>query len=343
MGYCVVHMQKMKMSACGGIQSHINREHESRTNDDIDYTQTEKNYSFCETDDLRGDIKAVIEDMVQSKKAIRKDAVVCCNFIITSDYETLSEWLPEMQEMFFEETYDYFTKRYGIENVVYANVHMDEKTPHMHLGVVPITKDGRLSAKSLFTPSELKNLQTDFARKVGKAYGLERGVEGSTNKHIEMQRYKLEKAHEKIKDADESLSYTHFLTELAEEELKETKKELEQKKAELDETKKYLAEAKNLKKVLIETVEFIEDDIEAKEGVLEELDGRIEKKAENGSNGLKMDDLGEMIRLQKEKQKEKTLIRLLKRFVELPQIKPIWEKFLQIEQMRNRKSRGFER
>lgn len=38
-------------------------------------------------------------------------------------------------------------EEYGKENLLYATVHMDEITPHMHYGVVPITKDGRLSAK----------------------------------------------------------------------------------------------------------------------------------------------------------------------------------------------------
>lgn len=34
-------------------------------------------------------------------------------------------------------------------NVVSAVVHMDEKTPHMHLAFVPLTKDNCLSAKEI--------------------------------------------------------------------------------------------------------------------------------------------------------------------------------------------------
>lgn len=40
-------------------------------------------------------------------------------------------------------------KEYGAENILYVTVHMDEKTPHMHFGVVPITEDGRLSVKEI--------------------------------------------------------------------------------------------------------------------------------------------------------------------------------------------------
>ena len=42
----------------------------------------------------------------------------------------------------------------GIENVINATVHMDEATPHMHLGIVPVTEDGRLSAKDIFTKTD---------------------------------------------------------------------------------------------------------------------------------------------------------------------------------------------
>lgn len=55
-----------------------------------------------------------------------------------------------------------FCKRYGIENVINTTVHVDEAAPHMHLGIVSFTKDGRLSAKDIFTRAELKNLQTDL-------------------------------------------------------------------------------------------------------------------------------------------------------------------------------------
>ena len=43
----------------------------------------------------------------------------------------------------------FYQKEIGEENIISAVVHMDEKTPHMHLSFVPITKDGRLSAKEI--------------------------------------------------------------------------------------------------------------------------------------------------------------------------------------------------
>ena len=46
MGYAVVHMMKIKSGAVGGIQSHNNREHEPKTNPDVDMSRSEDNYDL---------------------------------------------------------------------------------------------------------------------------------------------------------------------------------------------------------------------------------------------------------------------------------------------------------
>src|SRR5699024_11388990 len=56
---------------------------------------------------------------------------------------------PEDTKQFFEYAKEFLEQEYGKDNLLYATVHMDEKTPHMHYGVVPITDDGRLSAKEV--------------------------------------------------------------------------------------------------------------------------------------------------------------------------------------------------
>ena len=70
---------------------------------------------------------------------------------------------------------------------------MDETTPHMHLNLVPITKDGRLCSKDLFDKPKLQQLQTDFYNAVGKKYGLQRGKEGSQAKHLSTAEFKVKK------------------------------------------------------------------------------------------------------------------------------------------------------
>jgi hypothetical protein len=76
----------------------------------------------------------------------------------------------------------FLQEKFGKENVVSFTLHQDEKTPHIHAVIVPITTDNRLSAKELFTPQTLRQLQTDYAQTM-TAHGMERGVEHSQTKH----------------------------------------------------------------------------------------------------------------------------------------------------------------
>ncbi|MBL2533702.1 plasmid recombination protein, partial [Klebsiella pneumoniae] len=67
------------------------------------------------------------------------------------------------QRRFFEESVCFLKARYGEENFVYASVHVDEKTPHMHVGMVPVNEKQKLSAYSFFkNKSELHDLQDEI-------------------------------------------------------------------------------------------------------------------------------------------------------------------------------------
>lgn len=105
-------------------------------------------------------------------------------------------------------------KTFGKENVVSAVLHLDEKTPHIHATVVPITRGERRKAKlereknaqsgkrtyrtkkdrprlcadDVMARDKLKAYQTTYAEAMAK-YGLQRGVEGSEAKHISTQQY----------------------------------------------------------------------------------------------------------------------------------------------------------
>lgn len=82
-GYAVVHMMKIKSGAVGGIQSHNNREHEPKTNPDVDMSRSEDNYDLISCDNYKRSIKEKLSNLVESSRAVRKDAVVVCNFIVT--------------------------------------------------------------------------------------------------------------------------------------------------------------------------------------------------------------------------------------------------------------------
>lgn len=206
MGFAVVHMMKIGKGGVRGIQSHNQREKEPHTNPDIDKTRTKDNYDLLGSRlNYHREINDRIRQLAANTKTVRKDAVVLCNFIVTSDEQTMKAMSPEKQRAFFEDAVNFFADRYGMDRLVNATVHMDETTPHMHIGLVPVTEDGRLSAKSIFTKTELKSLQTDFAKEVGNRYGLERGVEGSERAHLSEQQFKAQQAEERAQEAQERL------------------------------------------------------------------------------------------------------------------------------------------
>lgn len=208
MSYSVIRLQKFKRHDVKGLQIHNQREKESHTNPDIDEERTRENYDLHN----RGKIeyKERIDEIIKKNveptgRKIRKDAVMQCEFIVTSDKEFFDKLEPEEKKRFFEESYKFLRDRYGKENVIHATVHFDERTPHMHFGFVPI-RDGRLSAKRIFgNKKELHSLHTDFNAHVReKGFDLQRG-EPSDRKHIETTRWKAEQAKQKLEEVSKDL------------------------------------------------------------------------------------------------------------------------------------------
>lgn len=192
MRYAVLHIQKFSAGALRGIQSHIEREKESKSNPDIDHDKTTLNYDFVSGTQLNAKVNRCIKAL-DLKKKIRKDAICCVGIVISGSHNHMTNMSDEQQRAYFLQAKNWLENRYGSTNLVYAVVHNDEKTPHMHVGIVPV-KDGRLSAKALFTRTELRSLQTDFAAEVGARFGLQRGQEGSDKAYLAMSRYKVETA-----------------------------------------------------------------------------------------------------------------------------------------------------
>lgn len=351
-GYAVVHMMKIKSGAVGGIQSHNNREHEPKTNPDVDMSRSEDNYDLISCDNYKRSIKEKLSNLVESSRAVRKDAVVVCNFIVTSDSETMEALGADRQREFFEDSVKWFSDRYGADRVLNATVHMDETTPHLHIGVMPITQDGRLSAKAIFTKTEMKAIQTEFARDVGEKYGLERGVEGSERTHLSEARFKEQKALEMANEHGAIAQELQIITEDCKRELSEATRSLETVKQELstmqDRKDTLQGEIERLEAIDKQTKVRVHEALEKQKPVLLDLQKRIseakselsvietavkEKKAE-GTEKFGWDGMAERIeRARKEAGKDNRIkalearISLLERFISLPQVKPLWEQF----------------
>lgn len=351
-GYAVVHMMKIKSGAVGGIQSHNNREHEPKTNPDVDMSRSEDNYDLISCDNYKRSIKEKLSNLVESSRAVRKDAVVVCNFIVTSDNETMNALGADRQREFFQDSVKWFSDRYGADRVLNATVHMDEATPHLHIGVMPITQDGRLSAKAIFTKTEMKAIQTEFARDVGEKYGLERGVEGSERTHLSEARFKEQKALEMANEHGAIAQELQIIAEDCKQELSEATRSLETVKQELstmqDRKDTLQGEIERLEAIDKQTKVRVHEALEKQKPVLLDLQKRIseakselsvietavkEKKAE-GTEKFGWDGMAERIeRARKEAGKDNRIkalearISLFERFISLPQVKPLWEQF----------------
>ena len=100
-----------------------------------------------------------------------------------------------------KDVYDFCSREFGEENIVSFFVHLDELNPHAHAVIVPITKDGRLSAKDMFGGNDMnqarlrmRELHSRLAE-VNEKYGLERGnditITGAKHKSTEVYRREL--------------------------------------------------------------------------------------------------------------------------------------------------------
>lgn len=200
MSYTVVRMQKMKSHNLKGMQFHNQRERKSQTNEDINEERSHENYDLKneENIDYNERVKEIIDSQKVSTRKTRKDAVLVNELLITSDRNFFEQLDPGEQKRFFEESYEMLSERYGKQNIAYATVHMDENTPHMHLGVVPM-REGRLQGKNVFNRQELLWLQDNFPKHMQeKGYDLERGEKGSKREHLETQDFKKQTLEKEI-------------------------------------------------------------------------------------------------------------------------------------------------
>ena len=197
MSYSIIRVSKVKSGTnTTGIQKHVQRENNNYENEDIDHSKTYLNYDLVNeyNQNFNNLIDEKIEQNYTGKRKIRTDAVKHVDGLITSDKEFFDNQTPEDTKQFFEHAKEFLEQEYGKDNLLYATVHMDEKTPHMHYGVVPITDDGRLSAKQVVgNKKALTEFQDRFNEYVNqRGYDLERGQSRQvTNaKHEQMSQYK---------------------------------------------------------------------------------------------------------------------------------------------------------
>ena len=192
MAYAILRFAKRKGGAAKAIAAHNERTKEAyASNPDIDKSRTVQNYHLIAPHWSYG--QEIRHRISMAGCRVRRDSVKFVETLITTSPEFAKAHESEMPE-YFERALGFLKERMGEENIFSAVVHMDEKTPHMHLCFVPLTKDKRLSAKEIL--GNKKNMirwQDDFYACMAERWPeLERGVPAVETKrrHLTPQWYK---------------------------------------------------------------------------------------------------------------------------------------------------------
>ena len=178
--YAILRFAKYKGPEIGRIESHNERTKEKyASNPDIDTTRSSRNFHL-----VTPERKYRAESEKQIAEAgcrTRSDSVRVVEALVTASPEFFKGKKKSEVRAYFTEALDFIQKHQSKETIISAVVHMDEKTPHMHLCFVPLTEDKRLSAKEIVgNKKKLTWWQDEFWKHMVKKYpDLERGESAS--------------------------------------------------------------------------------------------------------------------------------------------------------------------
>lgn len=178
--YAILRFAKYKGPEIVQIEAHNERKKEKySSNPDVDTNRSHLNFHLIQPErKYRAEAEKQIAD---AGCRTRKDSVRVVETLVTASPEFFKGKKRAEIRAFFEEAVRFIEKYQGKSTIISAVVHMDEKTPHMHLSFVPLTKDGRLSAKDIVgNKKKLTWWQDTFWKHMVRKYpDLERGESAS--------------------------------------------------------------------------------------------------------------------------------------------------------------------
>jgi hypothetical protein len=184
MPYAICRVAKIKTAQAGAAKTAHN--YRLRETPNADTERKPMNHEYINTAE-RNYWELATERIQEAGAKVRPDSVRGVEVLLTASPEAFKRQADgspnDWHESNWAEANIAFLKgKFGEQNVVSCTLHQDELTPHFHAVVVPLTADGRLSAKDVFNPKTLRALQTDYAEAM-KPFGMERGIEHSRAKH----------------------------------------------------------------------------------------------------------------------------------------------------------------
>ena len=178
--YAILRFAKYKGPEIGHIESHNERTKEKyASNPDIDTSRSHLNFHLVSPErKYRAEAE---KQIAEAGCRTRSDSVRVVEALITASPEFFKGKKKSEVKAYFTVALDFIQKHQSKDTIISAVVHMDEKTPHMHLCFVPLTEDKRLSAKEIVgNKKKLTWWQDEFWKHmVGKYPDLERGESAS--------------------------------------------------------------------------------------------------------------------------------------------------------------------
>lgn len=228
--FCVMNIQKRKRNDISGIQKEATRT-ATDYNNQVKPGMDALNVSLIQSNNWMQDIQAEID---RAGAKTRSNSVIALDAIYTASGEFFKNKSNEEKNQFFRDCLEFHQRKFG--HVISAVIHYDETTPHMHILSVPLTQDGRLSAREIVgNRTNLSRMQTEFFEQVGKEYGLERGIQmdgQEKKKRITAQEHKLRQVKQAKAREEEELEAIKHSKKSARERATKAKEQAEQQQAE---------------------------------------------------------------------------------------------------------------
>ena len=185
--YAILRFAKYKGPTVSRIEAHNERTKETyASNPDIKTDLSKHNFHPVIPQGKYRDISNRI--IRESGCRVRKDSVTAVEVLITARPEFFEGKKPREVKEFFDHALEFMKSKQDAATYISAVVHVDEKTPHMHLFFVPLTPDNRLSAKTIIgNRKKLTQWQDEFHSHMVKKYpDFERGESASSTGRVHL-------------------------------------------------------------------------------------------------------------------------------------------------------------
>ena len=214
MSYAIVRNEKLTRAEVNGKCTHNDRKAKCHTNKDIDPTRTPLNYYIKKNNYTYTKEFDKLRKEQNLAGHLRENSIIMCQMIFTSDQEFFDKIGEQETKRYFDECYKFMCNytNLGEKNVISAVVHLDERTPHLHLMFVPVVhikdKDGsaieKICARDFWKGRDsYRKLQDAYFEHVkSKWFDLERGlyVEETSRKNLSVEEFKKVTNYAKTKE-----------------------------------------------------------------------------------------------------------------------------------------------